>query len=74
MLQWSDQNCVFCINGTESLGELILNYLAKITLPKSVANQLGHAFVPNGIHANGVNVSQRAENGELDPSLLGFAF
>ena len=28
--------------------ELILNYLAKMTLPKSVANYLGNVFVPNG--------------------------
>ena len=30
------------------LGELILNYLAQITLPKSVANYLGSVFIPDG--------------------------
>ena len=31
------------------LGELILKYARKITLPKSVSNQLGNVFVPIGI-------------------------
>ena len=34
----------------ELLGELILNYLTKITLPESVLNELGNVFVPNGKH------------------------
>ena len=39
--------CVFvCLRMREILGGLLLNYLAKIRLPKSVANYLGHVFVP----------------------------
>ena len=34
----------------EALGDLILNNLAKITLPKLFANELGNVFVPNGTH------------------------
>ena len=33
----------------ESLEELMLSYLAITTLPKSVGNQLGNVFGPNGI-------------------------
>ena len=32
----------------ESLGELLLNCLAKLTLPKSIENYLGDVFFPNG--------------------------
>ena len=39
----------FCVYERESLGEFRLNFLAKTTLPKSVANLLGNVFVPNGI-------------------------
>ena len=39
-----------CFHGLvwENLGELTIHYLAKITLPKSVANELDSVFVPNG--------------------------
>ena len=40
--------CVFCVYKREIQKEFLLNCLAKITLPKSVANQLGNVFVPNG--------------------------
>ena len=40
---------MFCVHEREILGELMLNYPARITLPKSGANQLGSVFVPNAI-------------------------
>ena len=39
---------MFNVYERELLGKLILNYLTKITLPKSISNQLGNVFVPNG--------------------------
>ena len=41
--------CV-CVKGKEMIGESMLNCPVKITLPKSVANQLGNVFVPNGMY------------------------
>ena len=40
--------CVCCVKERHILGEFMLNYLSKITLPISVANKLGHVFVANG--------------------------
>ena len=37
-----------CVRKKKILGDLILICLAKITLPKSVANSLGNVFVPDG--------------------------
>ena len=39
---------MFFVYVREVLGDLIVNYLAKITLPKWFADDLGNVFVPNG--------------------------
>ena len=39
---------MFFVYARGILGEFRLNYLAKITLPKLVANELGNVFIPNG--------------------------
>ena len=39
---------MFLVYAREVLGELLLNHLAKITLPKLFANLIGNVFVPNG--------------------------
>ena len=39
---------MFLVHAREALGVLILKYLAKMTLPKLFANELGNVFVPNG--------------------------
>ena len=47
--------CVFYVYTRKLRRELILNYLTKITLPKSVSNWLGNVFVPNGILSEIIN-------------------
>ena len=38
-----------CVYDREILEEIILNDLTKVTLPKSVSNQLGNVSVPSGM-------------------------
>ena len=51
----------------ELLGELILNFLTKSTLPKSVSNYLGNVFVPNGIHSKNSKTT-RKYSGHCEPA------
>ena len=46
----------------EVLSEQMLNYIMKITMPssRSVSNQLGPAFVPNGISKTKRRIGNRA--------------
>ena len=46
--------CFFYVYKRDLLGELVLNYLTNITLPKSVSNS-----VPNGIRAQETRDSRR---------------
>ena len=39
---------MFSVYVRETLGDQILNCLTEITSPKSVSNELGNVFVPNG--------------------------
>ena len=52
---------MFYVYEEELLGQLILNYLTKITLPKSVLNQLGNIFVRNGLQYSGKKKAHKHE-------------